>query len=177
MQTKNLTKIAMMTAVICILSPISIPIPIGPVALTLATFSLYLAAYILTPKQAVVAVSLYLLIGGAGVPVFSGYTAGVAKFSGAGGGYLIGYLFLTAISSIFIHRFPSRWILQVLGMFLGTMVTYTLGTFWMSRVTGATFLATLPMGALIFLPLDMVKIAISCYVGRRVQSRVNQAIA
>ena len=52
MKTNDLTRIALMTAVLCVLAPISIPVPVSPVALTLATFALYLMAYILNPRQA-----------------------------------------------------------------------------------------------------------------------------
>lgn len=167
MKTRELTHIALMAAVICVLAPISVPIPIGPVALTLATFALYLTAYVLPPRQAVAAVGLYLLLGAIGLPVFSGYLSGVSRFVAPGGGYLVGYLFLTGISSYFIHR-DTRAVVQIGGMYLATLVTYCLGTFWMARTTGATFLATLPAGMFVFLPLDTVKILLSCWLGRRV---------
>lgn len=169
MKTNELTKIALVTAIICICAPISIPIPFSPVMLTLCTFALYLAAYILTPKQALFATGLYILIGVAGVPVFSGYTAGISKFAGPGGGYLIGYLFLVGISSFFAQKFSARPRMQMLGASLGTIVCYIIGTFWMAKVIHASFWATLPAGALVFLPLDFVKILLSCYVGRRMQ--------
>lgn len=173
MKTKDLTKVALMAAIICILAPISIPIPIGPVALTLCTFALYLSVYILSPKQAIAATALYLLIGAIGIPVFSGYTAGFAKFAGPGGGYLVGYIFLVAISSFFVQKYPNSPVKQMAGAFLATIVTYGIGTFWLAKVTNASFIATLPMGALIFLPLDIVKIILSCVVGRKVQRYLN----
>ena len=164
---KELTYTALMAAVICILAPISIPVPVSSVALTLATFALYLTAYVLPPKKALAAVGIYLLLGAAGLPVFSGYTGGISRFAAAGGGYLVGYLFLTGISSAVIHRFPNRSLIQIIGMFAATFVTYLLGTFWMAHVIGAGFLETLPAGALVFLPLDTVKILVSCAVGQK----------
>ena len=62
-KTRTLTMTALMTAVICIFAPISIPIPISPVALTLGTFAMYLTAYVLPPRQALAAIGLYLLLG------------------------------------------------------------------------------------------------------------------
>ena len=130
-KTRTLTMTALMTAVICIFAPISIPIPISPVALTLGTFAMYLTAYVLPLRQALAAIGLYLLLGAAGLPVFSGYTAGLSRFAAPGGGYLIGFLFLTGIT---------------------------------------TFLQSLPMGALVFLPLDIVKIIIACLLGNRIRA-------
>lgn len=170
MSTKELTTISLMTAIICILAPISIPIPFSPVALTLCTFALYLSAYVLKPKQAIAATALYLFVGSVGIPVFSGYTAGFGKFAGPGGGYLVGYVFLVAISAYFVRKFPDSPMLQMLGAFLGTLATYTIGTFWLAKVTNASFLSTLPMGALVFIPLDIVKIILSCVLGRKIQN-------
>jgi len=175
MKVQSLTKIALMSTIICILAPISIPIPVSPVALTLATFALYLTAYILKPAQALAATGIYLLLGAVGIPVFSGYMSGISRFAAAGGGYLVGYLFLVGISSLAIHRFPTKPAFQIMGMFLGTMTTYTMGTLWMAHVINAGFWETLPMGALIYIPLDLVKIGLSCYIGRNVQKYVYRA--
>ncbi len=170
MKTKELTKIALMAAIICILAPISIPIPISPVALTLGTFALYLSVYILNIKQALVAVALYLALGAVGLPVFSGYTAGIAKFAGPGGGYLVGYLFLVGISRYFVGKYPNSSKLQMAGALLGTVITYTIGTFWLATGTNTGFLAALPMGALVFIPLDIVKLILANVVGRKMQT-------
>ena len=100
MKTSDLTRIAMMTAVLCILAPISIPF--GSSAISLSTFALYLMAYILKPKQNIAAVGIYLLLGAAGLPVFAGYLGGISRFVSPNGGYLIGYLFPSYIGAWFI---------------------------------------------------------------------------
>ena len=171
MKTKALTQIALMAAVLCILAPISIPIPVSSVALTLATFALYLMAYILKPKQALAAVGIYLLLGAAGLPVFSGYMAGISRFAAPGGGYLIGYLFLVGISGWFIQKY-SHTAIQISGMFLGTLVMYSLGTFWLAFSTDISFFTALPAGILIFLPLDIIKIIFASYIGKKIQKHI-----
>lgn len=171
-KTKTYTTTALMTALICIMAPVSIPIPISPVALTLCTFALYLCCYVLPPRQALASVGLYLLLGAIGLPVFSGYAGGISRFASPGGGYLIGYLFLVAISSFFINHFPKRPLYQIGGMFAGTLVTYTIGTAYMAYLTNATFLQTLPMGALVFLPLDIIKIICAYILGNQIQSHI-----
>ena len=47
MRTRDLTRIALMAAILCILAPVSIPIPVSTIALTLATLAIYFIAYIL----------------------------------------------------------------------------------------------------------------------------------
>ena len=171
MKTKDLTRIAMMAAVLCILAPISIPIPVSSVALTLATFALYLMAYILNPRQAFAAVGLYLLLGAMGLPVFSGYIAGVSRFAAPGGGYLIGYLFLVGISSWSVQKYANT-LMQILGMLFGTLVMYLIGTFWMAYTTGIPFLSALLAGMLVFLPLDIIKIIFASHLGRKLQKHI-----
>lgn len=173
MNTKRMTYIALFTALICICAPISIPLPMSPVALTLGTFALYLAAYILEPKEALVATLLYLLLGAIGLPVFSGYAGGISRFVSAGGGYLVGYLVLVYGSSVAIHRFPKNRVLQLVGMFLSTCVTYMMGTFWMAKTMNTGFIATLPAGTFVFLPLDFVKMWIVCIIGQKIKKQVH----
>ena len=173
MKTTTMTRIALMAAVLCILAPISIPVPVSSVALTLATFVLYLMAYILKPRQVLTVVGIYLLLGAVGLPVFSGYMAGISRFAAPGGGYLIGYLFLAGISSWFVQKY-SHLTLQISGMFLGTLVMYTLGTLWMANTTGISFLSALPAGMLVFLPLDILKIILASYIGRKIRLYIKQ---
>ena len=75
MKTKELTIIAVMAALICVAGPLSIAI--GPIPLSLASFAVYLAGAVLGWKRGTVAVAVYLLIGLVGVPVFSGFSAGL----------------------------------------------------------------------------------------------------
>ena len=102
-ETKTMTKVAVMTALLCILGPLVIPI--GPVPLSLATFGILLAAYILGPVQGAGAVLLYIAMGAIGLPVFSGFQAGFAKIAGPTGGYLLGYFFLALIAGWFIFKY------------------------------------------------------------------------
>ena len=173
MKTTDLTRIALMTAVLCILAPISIPIPVSSVALSLATFAIYLMAYILKARQSLATVGLYLLLGAAGLPVFSGYMAGISRFAAPGGGYLIGYLFLAGISSLFVQR-SAKVSFQMAGMLLGTLAMYSIGTFWLAVSTGISFFTALPAGMLTFLPFDMIKIILASYIGKKLQLHIKK---
>ncbi len=69
-----------------------IAVPFGPVPFTLQTLVLFLAALLLRPRTAAVAVVVYLLIGIVGVPVFSGMRGGLGVIVGPTGGFLLGFL-------------------------------------------------------------------------------------
>lgn len=104
---------ALMTAVTCILAPLSIPI--GPVPISLTNFAIYLALYLLDWKKGTVSYIIYLLLGLVGLPVFSGFTGGLGKLAGPTGGYIIGFIPMAIIAGIVIDKFSQRWI-QILGM-------------------------------------------------------------
>lgn len=67
----RMTEIALMSAVLCIVSPFAIPVPMSPVPLSLATFGIYVTAMVFGAKRGAVCVLVYLLLGMAGLPVFS----------------------------------------------------------------------------------------------------------
>ena len=72
--TKRLTLIGLMTAILCILAPLSIPLPLSPVPLSLTNFVLFLSLYILGTTNSFICYLVYLLLGLAGVPVFSNFS-------------------------------------------------------------------------------------------------------
>ena len=65
-RTRTLTLTGLMTAVLCILGPFSIPVPISPVPLSLTNFAVYITVYLLGMKSGTVSVLLYLFLGTAG---------------------------------------------------------------------------------------------------------------
>ena len=87
--TYAITVTALMTAVTCILAPLSIPI--GPVPISLTNLAIYISLYLLGWKRGTISYLIYLLIGLVGIPVFSGFTGGPAKLAGPTGGYIIDY--------------------------------------------------------------------------------------
>ena len=74
MNTKKLVFTALFAAILCILSPISVPA--GPIPVTLSVFALFLTAPVLPPAEAFFAVLVYILLGALGLPVFSGFNGG-----------------------------------------------------------------------------------------------------
>ncbi|MDO8916143.1 MAG: biotin transporter BioY [Coriobacteriia bacterium] len=65
---------------------------LGPVPLTLQVLVVVLAALLLTPAQAALAVGVYLIEGAIGLPVFAGMLGGLGVLAGPTGGYLWGFL-------------------------------------------------------------------------------------
>ncbi len=160
MTTKTMTQIGLFTALLCIVAPMSIPIPVSPVPLSLASLVICFSAYLLGWKKGVICCLLYFLIGLAGIPVFSGFSAGFSKLSGPTGGYLIGYFFLAFFTGYFAEKFPNTMVLQLLGMIVGTVFLQCFGTLWLSVITNTTFLQAAASAVVPFLPGDVCKIVL-----------------
>ncbi|MBP3578244.1 MAG: hypothetical protein J6K15_09055 [Lachnospiraceae bacterium] len=58
-KTVQMAEIALMSAVLCVVAPFTIPVPASPVPLSAATFVIYLAASLLGAKQSAVCVLIY----------------------------------------------------------------------------------------------------------------------
>ncbi len=86
-----MTQIAMLTAVMAILSQIALPLP-SNVPLTLQTFAVALCAFLGGIRRGLPAYLLYLLLGMVGIPVFSGFRGGMGVLLGFTGGFLWGFI-------------------------------------------------------------------------------------
>ena len=156
---KDLTLIGVMAAVICVAAPFSIPI--GPVPISLTSLVIYFIIYILGAVQGTISYLIYLLIGLIGVPVFSGFTSGPGKLFGPTGGYLVGFIPMVLIAGFFIDRYGRNFGICLIGMILGTLICYGLGTYWLAHQTGMEIRAALFSGVIPFIPGDLVKIVLA----------------
>lgn len=168
---RKMAIIALMTAVLCILAPISIPVFISPVPISLGVLAIYLTAYVLSPLDATISVIIFILLGTFGLPVFSGYSGGLSKLVGPTGGYIIGFLFTVYISSLFIHM-KKGIIFDVIGMITGLVLCYILGTIWFSYQQGKGFIASLLLCVVPFLIGDAVKIIVAVILGTQLNKRL-----
>ena len=171
--TSTMAVVALMTAVLCVLAPFSIPV--GVIPISLATFVLYLAVLILGRKKATASCLLYLFIGFVGLPVYSGFTGGAIRLLGPTGGYLIGYLLLTEIAGWFVDKYPKKRQVCVLGLVFGTGACYLLGTGWMAVQMKLSFLETLLVGVVPFLPGDVAKIVVAMWAGETIRKAMARA--
>ncbi len=165
-------------ALTCILAPLSVPLP-GGIPISLATFSVMLAGALLGPKTGTVSQAVYILLGCAGLPVFSGFRGGFQVIAGMTGGYIVAYLFLCLITGLFSFRIAPRFsrgiprtAVLVLGMIAGTAVLYFFGTWWFIRFTGMDLHAALAACVFPFLPGDLLKIAAVAFLAPLLRSRL-----
>ena len=174
-----MVEVALMAAVLCVIGPIAIPI--GPVPISLMTMVLFIAVFVLGTRNAMIACILYLLIGLAGLPVFTNYQGGIAKVVGPTGGYMVGYIPMILIGGLFIHlskqihrRFVSVMV-QFAGFVLATIVLYAFGTAWFVISTGTPVGAALGLCVIPFIPGDLVKIVAAIGLGPAIAGLVRMA--
>ncbi len=160
---------ALAAAALCILAPLSVPI--GPVPITLSVLVVALFPYLLGAKLSVLSVALYLLIGAIGLPVFSGFEGGIQKLLGATGGYLVGYIPLVLIGGAFIEK-SKKPLVQFLGLLLGLISCYALGTAWLSAYLKLSLASALSVAVLPFIPFDLIKLALAVLIGRAAGKRL-----
>ena len=164
---QQIAMIAVMTAVTCVLAPLSVPI--GPVPISLTNLVIYFSLFILGTKKGTISYLIYLLIGLVGIPVFSGFTSGPGKLFGPTGGYLIGFIPLALIAGYFINHFHNKKALSFLGMILGTAVCYALGTTWLA------IQAALMAGVVPFLPGDFIKMILALLIAPQIRKQLDAA--
>ena len=164
--------VALMTAVICVVAPFTIPI--GPVPISLANFVIFFTIYLLGWKKSTLSVLLYILIGLVGIPVFSGFSGGIGKAFGPTGGYLLGYIPMVIVAGIFIEKKDGNKLFSVMGMILGTILCYGFGTLWLAYQMSLSFIKALMIGVVPFALGDLVKIGVVAFAGPFVGKRIKR---
>lgn len=158
--TKELVLTGMFTAIICVLSLISIPTQIIP--FTLGLFAIFLTGALLPPRNALLAVLVYLLIGAIGIPVFANFKGGLSALTGPTGGYLMAYPLMSFIISLF-YRFSKKYkvVALTVGMLFSLLLCYLLGTVWFTLILPKTFYEALVLCVFPFVLFDLLKIALA----------------
>lgn len=171
--TRNLVITALMAAFMCILGPLSLPLPFTPVPISLTNFAIYLAAFVLSWKYCTLSYIVYMLIGMIGLPVFSNFGSGLDKIVGPTGGYLIGFVFTALICSLINEKFAGKIYMYVIGMAAGLTMAYAFGTLWFMYQQGMGLKQSLVLCVIPFLIGDAVKIVVATMIGPVLRKAVN----
>ena len=106
MNARDLSYIAVSTALIVVSAWIAVPF--GEVPITMQTAVICLIAGLLGTKRAAFAVAAYILLGAVGVPVFAGFTGGLARLIAPMGGYIVGFLPLAIVVGLVADRTKNK---------------------------------------------------------------------
>lgn len=151
------------TIIIALCSYITIPVIIP---FTLQTLGIFTVLELLGGKKGTFSVLLYILLGAAGVPVFSGFRGGIGILLSNTGGYILGFIFLALTYQLITRLLGKHLFIRVMAMLLGLLVCYTFGTLWFifaySEVRSLSdIIPVLQVCVLPFLIPDIIKIAVA----------------
>jgi biotin transport system substrate-specific component len=144
-------------------------IPVGPVPIVLQNLFVLLAALLLGGRWALIAMSIYLLVGAMGIPVFAGGKGGLAHFMGPTGGYLIGFAICALITGFISERANGSLVVNILAVIVGSILVYACGVPWLKFVTGMSWTKAFAVGMLPFLIGDIIKAAAAILLARAVR--------
>ncbi len=186
LSTAELTQIAVFTAIIAILSQLSIPMPAG-VPMTLQTLIIPIAGIVLGRKKGTFATLLYLLIGAVGLPVFSGFKGGLGNLIGMTGGFLISFPVLSytaGLGDVLGKKISSGkskmslyYVVLVASLLIGATINYVFGTIWFMIVTSSDFIYSFTACVVPFIPTAIIKIIITAILGKQLKKRLGKMIA
>lgn len=163
---RELARIALFVALLSVSSFLSFPLPFSPVPVTGQTIILDLIALSFTPKQVFKTMSVYVLAGAAGLPVFARGSAGIGVLIGPSGGYLWGFLIAAVCISILkgLRRNRSGFVYYFLITLAGIPVVYLFGVLQLAFVASLDFSRAITVGVLPFIPGDIFKCAAASFI-------------
>ena len=162
-KTRSLILCALFAALTAVLSQIAIPIQ--PVPINLATFSVFVAGGVL---------------GAVGLPVFSSFSGGMGILFGPTGGYIVGYVAAAWLVGLLSARCHGKAYWFALSMAGGLALCYLLGTAWYMVVAHTGLVESLLLCVVPFLPGDAAKIAVAALlvpVLRKTLSKAGMAVS
>ncbi len=164
MTTRDLTKMALMIALQCISCYLIIPLPFSLSPIAMVTVIVNLNGMILNVKESITSMAAYLLLGLAGLPIFTGGAAGPGKLFGPTGGYLFGWLVAAALIA---YLRPEKYDFKkyaMLGCLVSIPVIYLFGVVQLQFLTHMGWGKAIMTGAVPFIPLDIVKAVAAAYI-------------
>lgn len=173
-KTLEMVYIAIFAVIIAICSWISIP---SAIPFTLQTFAVFISLGLLGGKRGSLAVLVWILLGSIGIPVFSGFSAGLGVLLGTTGGYIIGLLLGSLLYWLITTILGTKTPIMILSMVLALFVCYAFGTAWFllvyTKTSGAISIVTALSWCVVpFILPDVLKILLAIILTKRLSRYV-----
>ena len=164
-RSTTVTKIGLVVggvAFLALMAQISVPVPGSPVPVTGQTLGVLLLGSAYGASLGFTTFASYLLLGFLGAPVFASGTHGLARITGATGGYLVGMLLASLVTGYLAGRKWDQKIATVIPtMLIGNVIIFTAGLFWLQHAIHASWATTFKFGFTPFILGEAIKIAIA----------------
>jgi biotin transport system substrate-specific component len=151
---------------IALLAQISIPVPGSPVPVTGQTLAVLLIGTTYGARLGFITFASYLLAGIAGAPIFAHSATsanhGIARLTGATGGYLVGMLVASLLLGYLADRkADQKFTTSFPALLLGDVVIFAFGLTWLHSSLDMTWAQTFKAGFTPFILGEALKIAIT----------------
>lgn len=166
--------ISLFTAIIAVCSFVSVP---SAVPFTLQTLGIFTTLTVLGGKRGTICIALYIFIGLVGVPVFSGFGAGLGHLTGATGGFILGFIIIGFCYWIITKIFGNKTVVKTTGLITGLLMCYIFGTLWytvfyLKAFNPSDFLTTLKVCVLPFIIPDLIKLGVAIIIDRKIPQSI-----
>lgn len=141
-----------------LLAQIKLPLPFTPVPVTGQVFAVLVCGALLGGGYGLLSQVMYVSLGVAGVPWFTGANAGGLVLMGATGGYLVGFMVAAFFLGAFTRILSAYSMRAQLALMLGAVaVIHMFGLQWLMAVTGCSLMQGLQMAVAPFIVIDVLK--------------------
>lgn len=180
---RDIALVSVFAALIVVLSVVP-AVPVGPagVPITLQTLALMITGLVLGPWRGAAAAAVYVALGLAGLPVFSGGSAGLGVLGGPTAGYLLAFVPGTLVTGVLavwaVRRRRGRLPLLMSAALIGCAAVVSLGG-WLGLMVvadlspGAAFVG----GVLPYIPGDLLKVVVAAFVAASVHRAFPDVLA
>ena len=167
------------TLFIAALAQIAIPVPGSPVPVTGQTLAVYLIGTTYGARLGFATFATYLLAGIAGAPVFApAATVGLARLTGATGGYLIGMLIaVLVLGALADRKADQKFKTSFPSLILGSVIVFIFGLIWLNVSLNLTWAQTISVGLTPFIFGEVIKIAITATSLPLIWRRISKKLA
>ena len=161
-QVNYMTRAALFAGLLSLCAWISLPVL--EISFTFQSFGVLLALGVLGGKWGSAAIFIYLLLGAAGLPVFSGFQGGMGVLLGVTGGYLWGFLVGAGVYRILEKQHPLLSMTSVL------LTCYLCGSLWFSFWAGIGSLPLILLRCVVpYLIPDALKLLLAMRLSKRLR--------
>lgn len=168
-RTRRLVHVALFAALTAALSLISLPMPSG-IPFTLQTFAVAFTAFVLGWKYGVAAILIYIAVGAAGAPVFSGFTGGIYKLVGLTGGFIWGFIPFAALAGAPWARRNAAAALA--SAFAGLVLCHMLGVTQFAFVSDGTWQSAFITASLPYILKDALSLVVAYKIAQAASRRI-----
>lgn len=168
-----LTRSSLCAALLAVCAWLTVP---AAVPFTMQSFGIFLSLLLFGGKLTAIAVTVYVLLGAAGLPVFAGMQGGIGVMLGTHGGFFMGFLFMALTDWLLERWFPHRSMVQRISSIAAELlICYLAGTAWYMLLTDIRDLrAALSICVLPFLLPDSVKLMLAAALCKPLKRRMRR---